>query len=146
MLRPSYAELMDILNKEGDGNNVKSRYTIVIAAAKRARQLIDGHEPIIDEESIKVDKAMSIAVEEMYQGKIEVVPEGEGTVLNLKKHEDEVEATEEVVPEENDDFDDVMEDEEFEDDLDLDIDSEIDNIAQLLAGENNLEDISADEE
>ena len=82
MLRPSYAELMDVLNKEGEGNNVKSRYTIVIATAKRARQLIDGDDPMI--ENIKVDKPVTIAVEELRQGKIEIVPEGQGTVLNLK--------------------------------------------------------------
>lgn len=89
MLRPSYAELMDVLNKEGEGENVKSRYTIVIAAAKRARQLIDGHSTMLDEENIKVDKALSIAIEEMNEGKIEIVPEGQGTVLVLKKHEEE---------------------------------------------------------
>lgn len=84
MLRPSYAELMDVLNKESENNNVKSRYTIVIAAAKRARQLVDGDEPMV--EGVKVDKPVTIAVEELRQGKIEIVPEGQGTVLNLKKN------------------------------------------------------------
>ena len=118
MLRPSYAELMDVLNKDAvEGSDVKSRYTVVIAAAKRARQLIDGHKPMIDESEIKVDKAMSIAVQEMYKGKIEVVPEGEGTVLKpIKKATEEEEKAEaenaEGFKDENDDADDV---EDFED-------------------------------
>lgn len=87
MLKPSYAELMDVLNSKESENDVKSRYTIVIAAAKRARQLIDGDEPMV--EGVKVDKPVTVAVEELKQGKIEVVPEGQGTVLNLKKTQEE---------------------------------------------------------
>lgn len=107
MLRPSYAELMDVLNKDATENgDVKSRYTVVIAAAKRARQLIDGHKPMIDEKEIKVDKAMSIAVQEMYKGKIEVVPEGQGTVLKPIKPP-VVEEEPEVSFEDSDDSDDI---------------------------------------
>ena len=124
MLRPSYAELMDVLNKGTEGNDVKSRYTVVIAAAKRARQLVDGHDPMIGEEKIKVDKALSIAIEEMNEGKIEVVPEGEGTVLVLKKPEEEVpEETDEAVEEAEETGEDEFGDEEFlgddEEDADL---------------------------
>ncbi|MBQ6555706.1 MAG: DNA-directed RNA polymerase subunit omega [Firmicutes bacterium] len=119
MLRPSYAELMDVLNKGTEDNDVKSRYTVVIAAAKRARQLVDGHDPMIEEDKIKVDKALSIAIEEMNEGKIEVVPEGEGTVLVLKKDEpvEEVEeAAEEAAEDEDaDEFgDDEFDGEEFD--------------------------------
>ncbi len=113
MLRPSYAELMDVLNKDTEGSNVKSRYTVVIAAAKRARQLTEGHEPLIDESEIKVDKPMSIAVQEMYKGKIEVVPEGQGTVLKLKKPEVQEEETMQPDDMESDDFEDEG---DFEDD------------------------------
>ena len=36
MLRPSYSDLLEVLNKDADTENViGSRYTIVIAAAKR---------------------------------------------------------------------------------------------------------------
>ena len=121
MLRPSYAELMDVLNKDAaEGSDVKSRYTVVIAAAKRARQLIDGHKPMIDESEIKVDKAMSIAVQEMYKGKIEVVPEGQGTVLKpikpaVEEEEEEMTIGEEGFDEEGEDADDIDAD-EFEDD------------------------------
>lgn len=83
MLRPSYAELMEVLNKDSNENDeITSRYTIVIAAAKRARQIIDGDEPMVSE--IK-GKPLSTAVSELWNDKIKVVPEGEGTVLNLKK-------------------------------------------------------------
>lgn len=83
MLRPSYAELMDVLNKErGDADVITSRYTIVIAAAKRARQLIDNDKPMVKP---IVGKPVSTAVEELWQSKIKVVPEGEGTILKKKK-------------------------------------------------------------
>lgn len=47
MLHPSYAELIKVVNgdvEEGDTPVVNSRYSIVLATAKRARQLIDGRQ------------------------------------------------------------------------------------------------------
>ena len=47
MLHPSYTDLMRTINsevEEGDTPVVNSRYSIVLAAAKRARQLIDGED------------------------------------------------------------------------------------------------------
>lgn len=86
MLRPSYAELMDVLNEGSEeGSEITSRYTIVIATAKRARQLIDGDEPMVKEIN---GKPVSTAVEELRENKIKVVPEGQGTVLKLKKNYD----------------------------------------------------------
>jgi len=72
MLHPSYSELMDIFNNdEGDSNNkVTSRYTIVIAAARRARQLIDGATPAGGLQPS--DKAVSLAVREMQNRKIKI--------------------------------------------------------------------------
>ena len=79
MLKPSYAELMEVLNKDTEEvSEITSRYTIVIAAAKRARQLIAGDEPMVKE---KQGKPLSTAVEEIRQEKVKVVPEGQGTVL-----------------------------------------------------------------
>ena len=70
MLRPSYTELMDVLNtQEGIDMKITSRYTIVIAAAKRARQIIDGSETLCSADS---GKAVSIAINEMYDGKLEI--------------------------------------------------------------------------
>lgn len=48
-----------------------SRYTIIIAAAKRARQLVDGSQPLVD--NVKVDKPVSIAVNELYNSKIKII-------------------------------------------------------------------------
>ncbi|NLL69880.1 MAG: DNA-directed RNA polymerase subunit omega [Epulopiscium sp.] len=75
MLRPSYADLMEILNKSNKVENqpvISSRYSVVIAAAKRARQLIDGKDPLISDESIK---PLSTAIQELYEGKVHVTIE-----------------------------------------------------------------------
>lgn len=128
MLKPSYAELMDVLNKNSEGKDINSRYTIVIAAAKRARQLIDGDEPMI--ENYNSGKPLSTAVEELYENKIQIVPEGQGTVLDLyKKPEQEVKEELEQVKAEsetehsNDDTDESSELQDMIDD-----DSEIDEM------------------
>mgnify|MGYP000814706875 CR=1 FL=1 len=45
MLHPSYTDLMKVVNKdveEGETKVVNSRYSIVMATAKRAREIIDG--------------------------------------------------------------------------------------------------------
>lgn len=79
MIHPSYTDLMEVINQEGDADTpvVQSRYSIVIAASKRARQLIDGARPLIDD--TEGEKPLSIAVEELYQGKVKVVnPEDSG--------------------------------------------------------------------
>ncbi len=48
MLHPSYTDLINAVNSEvelGEQPVVQSRYSIVVATSKRARQLIDGEEP-----------------------------------------------------------------------------------------------------
>ena len=75
MLHPSYSDLMKVVNDEaehGDGQAVNSRYSIVMATAKRARQLISGEEPLIQTKS---NKPLSVAVEELNQGKIKIMSE-----------------------------------------------------------------------
>ena len=50
MLHPSYTDLMDVVNSEvepGEQPVVQSRYSIVIATSKRARELIAGEEPLV---------------------------------------------------------------------------------------------------
>jgi len=70
MLQPSYSELMDVIKKGGEvDNRVASRYTVVLAAARRARQLTDGHEPLT---YATTDRAVSIAVKELSEGKLRV--------------------------------------------------------------------------
>ena len=67
--------MIDAVNEHRDEGSpeITSRYSIVIAAAKRARQLIAGAEPLIDDAEGK--KPLSIAVEEIYQGKVKIVSE-----------------------------------------------------------------------
>ncbi len=77
MLHPSYSDLMKVVNSEvenGEAPVVSSRYSIVMATAKRARQLIGGEEPLVKEKS---NKPLSIAVEELNQGKIKILSEDE---------------------------------------------------------------------
>lgn len=79
MLHPSYADLMKVVNKdveEGEEKVVNSRYSIVLATAKRARQLIAGDEPLVHK--VKVDKPLSVAIDELNNGKIKILAEEEG--------------------------------------------------------------------
>ena len=78
MLHPSYTELMKVVNSDveiGEEPVVNSRYSIVLATAKRARQIIGGEEPLIDNTLNK--KPFSIAVEELYSSKVKIVGEEE---------------------------------------------------------------------
>lgn len=77
MLHPSYSDLMKVVNSEveqGETPVVNSRYSIVMATAKRARQIIAGEEPLV---AAKNDKPLSIAVEELNQGAIKILGEDE---------------------------------------------------------------------
>ena len=74
MIHPSYTDLMAVVNSEvepGEQPVVQSRYSIVLATAKRARQIVNGSEPLVDD--IAGKKPLSIAVEELYEGKIKIV-------------------------------------------------------------------------
>lgn len=78
MLHPSYAELIQALNSdvvEGEQPVVNSRYSVVLATAKRARQIINGSEPLCDK--IPCSKPLSIAVEEVYEGKVKIIGDEE---------------------------------------------------------------------
>ena len=73
MIHPSYTELMKVVNSEvepGEVPVVKSRYSIVMATSKRARQIIAGEEPLVP---AKGRKPLSIAVDELNQGKIKIM-------------------------------------------------------------------------
>lgn len=77
MLHPSYTDLMRIVNSEvepGEQPVVNSRYSIVIATARRARQIIDGSVPLVD---VTYPKPLSIAVEELYRSKVKIVGDDE---------------------------------------------------------------------
>ena len=78
MLHPSYSDLIKVVNQDvepGEEKIVNSRYSIVMATAKRARQIIAGHEPMV---RIKPgEKPHTTAVEELRQGKIKILGEEE---------------------------------------------------------------------
>lgn len=76
MLHPSYTDLMKVVNKdveEGETKVVNSRYSIVMATAKRAREIIDGSVPLVPAKN--GEKPLSVAIDELNQGKIKVVGE-----------------------------------------------------------------------
>jgi len=56
MLHPSYSDLMNVVNSEvepGEQAVVNSRYSIVMATSKRAREIIDGAEPLVKDDGKK---------------------------------------------------------------------------------------------
>ena len=68
---------MKVVNSEvepGEAPVVNSRYSIVMATSKRARQIIAGEEPLVN---MKGAKPLSIAVEELNQGKIKILSDEE---------------------------------------------------------------------
>ena len=73
MLHPSYTDLMKIVNEDSEGDTpvVNSRYSIVMATAKRARQIIS--DPYADEEDRQ--KPLSAAVKELNDRIIHILPE-----------------------------------------------------------------------
>lgn len=78
MLHPSYTDLMKVVNKdveEGETKVVNSRYSIVMATAKRAREIIDGAMPLVPVKDS--EKPLSIAIDKLNQAKIKVVGEEE---------------------------------------------------------------------
>ena len=73
MLHPSYSDLMKVVNSDvepGEAPVVNSRYSIVMATSKRARQIIAGEDALVNG---KEGKALSLAVEELNQGKIKIL-------------------------------------------------------------------------
>ena len=93
MIHPSYVDLMKVVNKgveEGETPVINSRYSIVMATAKRARQIVDGDEPLIHVAA--GEKPLSIAVEELNQEKIHILAES----AIVEEAEDELEDREVV--------------------------------------------------
>ena len=88
MIHPSYTELMAAVNEQSGTDEepvVTSRYSIVIAAAKRARQLVDGAPT--EEAGAESRKPLSVAIDELRKGEVKILPEDE----------DEEEEEEEIV-------------------------------------------------
>ncbi len=79
MLHPSYTDLMKVVNsevEEGETPVVNSRYSIVLATSKRARQIIAGEKPLVDAAG---KKPLSVAIQELEKGLVKIKAEEETT-------------------------------------------------------------------
>lgn len=94
MIHPSYVDLMKVVNKdveEGETPVINSRYSIVMATAKRARQIVDNDEPLV--RVSRGEKPLSTAVAELNQGVIRILAEDEAeeefseTVMDMASDE-----------------------------------------------------------
>lgn len=75
MIHPSYTELIQAVNSGSEQDDTpvcNSRYSIVLATSKRARQIIAGADPLVH---YSMNKPLSIAFDEVYQGKVKILPE-----------------------------------------------------------------------
>lgn len=85
MIHPSYSELIEAINTNNEDDDesmvLNSRYSLILATSKRARQLIAGSKPLVEGAAGK--KPLAIAIDELYKGKVKILP---------GKHEDEEEA------------------------------------------------------
>ncbi len=72
MLHPSYSDLMKVVNDntEDDAPVVNSRYSIVMATAKRARQIIGDETNTTEAERAK---PLSTAVRELNEGSLRII-------------------------------------------------------------------------
>lgn len=73
MFEPSAQKLIDLVNEsiEEENDKVKSKYSIIIASAKRARQLVDEK----DSRVLGGANALTIAVKEMKDKIVKIVKE-----------------------------------------------------------------------
>jgi len=77
MIHPSYSELIQVVNEGTEVNEapvVNSRYSIVLATSKRAKQLINKTPSELMQDG---KKPLSVALEEIYKGKVKILPEEE---------------------------------------------------------------------
>lgn len=74
---------------------VDSRYSLVTIISRRARQIIDGSEPLIKTNTIK---PVAVAIEEYHEGKYEAIYDYDNykKALEEKKAAEEIEVVEEA--------------------------------------------------
>ncbi len=61
-------DLMDVVNGERDDNNKLSKFSVIVAIAKRARQLVENQD-----ERILTDNPVTIAVDEFIDKEVNIV-------------------------------------------------------------------------
>ncbi len=89
MIHPSYVDLMKVVNRdveEGEEPIISSRYSIVMATARRARQLVAGDDPLVDNAAGR--KALSVAVEELNEDKIKILTDEEKAEMEARREEE----------------------------------------------------------
>lgn len=109
MIHPSYSELIEAINTNNEDDDesmvLNSRYSLILATSKRARQLIGGAKPLAD--NVKGKKPLSIAIDELYHGKVKILPGKheeeaiEGENLEMEMPEEKITAAEETVSQES---------------------------------------------
>lgn len=77
MIHPSYKEMIEKINDTASEGNmtITNRYSLVLATAKRARQINAGSEPLVDAKA--KEKNLSVAVEEFFAGRVHVLEDDE---------------------------------------------------------------------
>lgn len=101
MIHPSYTELMEVVNstvEQGEQPIIQSRYSVVLATSKRARQIVDGDESQIPGAAGK--KPLSIAVEELYKSELKILNDDEAEKLSVQAKETYDELMAEILNEE----------------------------------------------
>ena len=83
MVKPTVQELL---------TKAKNRYELVIATSKRARQIAEGDEPLI---KIKDKSPVTIAANEIAEGKVNIIREEENSENTVEENETVEEKTEE---------------------------------------------------
>jgi DNA-directed RNA polymerase subunit omega len=110
---------MSIVNKdieEGETKIVNSRYSIVLATSKRARQIIDGSTPLVSAKS--QEKPLSIAIDELYNEQLKIMAENTDGDIDL---------------------DPLVENYSADEDIDIEIDIDIDSLIEEYHDEDTLE-------
>ena len=82
MLHPSYTDLMKVVNKdveEGETKVVNSRYSIVMATAKRAREITAEQE---ESGEVTDDKPVLIAIDEIKNHEIGILEPDDDELQN----------------------------------------------------------------
>ena len=105
MIHPSYTELIEAINTNNEDDDttmsINSRYSLVLAASKRARQLIAGAKPMVAGAAGK--KPLSVAIDELYQGQVKILAPEEAVQAEAAAEETvaetETEAAEETAAE-----------------------------------------------
>ena len=77
MFEPTADDLIKIANEsiEDEKEKVKSRFTIIMATSKRARELVEDHDPRV--EGVHIKNPLTIAVEEFKEKFVKINKENE---------------------------------------------------------------------